>query len=210
MGTVSVAGDDSTMLRKGFLRFQRAAENGGGPALLIVTLVALAIIVSGITLLAIMKTAWALAFALACLVASVALVAGGIDALFSDVEEATAGPRKPGCGQIPIPEWPPPRDHRDMPQIAIRCHLCAPVAADEVEQWLAEELERLRDDSPRAVLRLLRLTQPAPTGAVEIGWLIELEATSGAAKFDGEALAPVVRDLRLLGLQPTVLQEQQP
>ena len=56
-----------------------------------------------------------------------------------------------------------------MPQIAIRCHRCAPVAADEVEQWLADEVERLRDDAPLAVLRLLRLTQRAPTKKVEIG-----------------------------------------
>jgi hypothetical protein len=97
-----------------------------------------------------------------------------------------------------------------MPQIAIRCHRCAPLAADQVEQWLADELERLRDDAPTAVLRLLRLKQQAPTGEVEIGWLIELDAASGAPKFDGETLAPVVRDLRLLGLQPTVLQEKQP
>ena len=57
---------------------------------------------------------------------------------------------------------------------------------------------------------MLRLKQQAPTGEVEIGWLIELDAASGAPKFDGETLAPVVRDLRLLGLQPTVLQEKQP
>jgi hypothetical protein len=92
-----------------------------------------------------------------------------------------------------------------MPQIAIRCHRCAPVAADEIEQWLVDEVERLRDDAPRAILRLLRLTQHAPAGEVEIGWLIELEAGSGERQFDGDVLAPVVRDLRLLGLQPTVL-----
>ena len=194
-----------------------------------VTLVALSIIVSAIALLGMMKSAWALAFALSCLIASVALVAGGIDALFSDVEEPAAkraaAPHSEtvvplvgrvrllgalGCAQIPIPDRPPARDYRDMPQIAIRCHRCAPLAADQVEQWLADELERLRDDAPTAVLRLLRLKQQAPTGEVEIGWLIELDAASGAPKFDGETLAPVVRDLRLLGLQPTVLQEKQP
>ena len=91
-----------------------------------------------------------------------------------------------------------------MSQIAIRCHRCAPVAADEVEQWLADELERLRSEAPTAVLRLLRLTQHAPTGEVEIGWLIELEPANGEPQFDSAILAPVVRDLRLLGLQPTL------
>jgi hypothetical protein len=85
------------MLRKGFLRFHRAAEAAGYPALLVVTVVALAIIVSAIALLAIMESAWALGLALTSLTASIALVAGGIDAMFSDVEEpaaerASAGP----------------------------------------------------------------------------------------------------------------------
>jgi hypothetical protein len=75
------------MLRKGFLRFHRAAEAAGYPALLVVTVVALAIIVSAIALLAIMKAAWALALALISLVAAIALMAGAIDAMFSDVEE---------------------------------------------------------------------------------------------------------------------------
>ena len=92
-----------------------------------------------------------------------------------------------------------------MSQIAIRCHRGTPVAADEVERWLADELERLRGAAPTAILRLLRLTQHAPTEDVDIGWLIELEAGSGERQFDSEALAPVIRDLRLLGLQPTVL-----
>ncbi len=91
-----------------------------------------------------------------------------------------------------------------MSQIAIRCHRCAPVDAGEVEEWLADELERLRGAAPKAILRMLRLTQHTPTGEVEIGWLIELEAGSGEPEFDSEILAPVVRDLRLLGLQPTL------
>ena len=93
-----------------------------------------------------------------------------------------------------------------MQQIAIRCHPLAPVAVDEVEQWLGDELERLRGEAPTAILRLLRLTQHAPTEEVEVGWLIELEPANGEPQFDSEIVAPVVRDLRLLGLQPTVLE----
>ena len=75
------------MLRKGFLRFHQAAEAAGYPALLVVTIVALGTIVSGILLVGIMKSVWALAFALTCLAASIALVAAAMEAMFSDVEE---------------------------------------------------------------------------------------------------------------------------
>jgi hypothetical protein len=92
-----------------------------------------------------------------------------------------------------------------MPQIAIRCHPCAPIATEELEQWLEEELERLRASAPRAILRLLRLSQRVPTGEAGIGWLVELDAPNGARPLSEDGLAEVLRDMRLLGLQPTVL-----
>jgi hypothetical protein len=92
-----------------------------------------------------------------------------------------------------------------MSPLAIRCHRCAPVDVGEVEQWLADELERLRTSAPHAVLRLLRLSQPAPAGDIDIGWLIELEPANGDPPLDEDILTQVVRDLRLLGLQPTVM-----
>jgi hypothetical protein len=92
-----------------------------------------------------------------------------------------------------------------MPQLAIRCHRCAPVEAEEVEQWLEDEVERLRASAPHAVLRLLRLSQQAPAGEIDIGWLIELEPANGDPPPDEAVLARVIRDLRLLGLEPTVL-----
>jgi hypothetical protein len=87
----------------------------------------------------------------------------------------------------------------------IRCHPCAPVAAEELEAWLEAELERLRASAPQALLRLLRLSQQVPTGEAGIGWLIELDAASGERPLEGDDLAAVLRDMRLLGLQPTVL-----
>ena len=92
-----------------------------------------------------------------------------------------------------------------MSRIAIRCHPCAPVATEELEQWLGQEVERLRAGAPQAVLRLARLVQRAQTGDLEIGWLIELDAANDEPPLADRALAAVVRDLRLLGLQPTVL-----
>ena len=91
-----------------------------------------------------------------------------------------------------------------MPQLAIRCHPCAPVANEEVEQWLTDEVERLRATAPRAVLRLVRISHRPPSGDAEVGWMIEFDAAIGAP-LDEDGLAAVLRDMRLLGLQPTVL-----
>ena len=91
-----------------------------------------------------------------------------------------------------------------MSQLVIRCHPCAPVSIDEVDDWLHEEVERLRDDAPHAALRLLHLRQALPTGNADVGWLIELDAAGGAPPLDEEGLAQILRDLRLLGLQPTL------
>jgi hypothetical protein len=90
-------------------------------------------------------------------------------------------------------------------QVAIRCHPCAPVATDEVEHWLWSELDRLRSQAPEAILRILRLTQPAPTGRLDVGWLVEVEVAEGDALGEEHGLDEVLRDMRLLGLQPTVL-----
>lgn len=92
-----------------------------------------------------------------------------------------------------------------MSKLSIRCHPCAPVATDELELWLGREVERLRVSAPDVVLRLVRLVQRAPTDDVRIGWLIELDAPNAESPLDDETLSTVVRDLRLLGLQPTVL-----
>jgi hypothetical protein len=89
-------------------------------------------------------------------------------------------------------------------QLAIRCHPCTPVTTTEVDDWLRAEVERLRDETPHTALRLLRLSQAFPTGDAEVGWLIELDAAGGAPPLDEDGLAQILRDLRLLGLQPTL------
>lgn len=89
-------------------------------------------------------------------------------------------------------------------QVAIRCHPYAPVEADELESWLAREIEQVRATAPDATVRLMRLTQTRPTGASLVGWLVELESVPG----DGVAefhLENVLADMRLLGLQPSLL-----
>jgi hypothetical protein len=91
-----------------------------------------------------------------------------------------------------------------MTQIAIRCHPYAPIDTEDVQRWLTDELSRLRDGSPNSAIRLLRLSQPGPENEIEVGWQIELNGNGESPVEDG-ALREVLRDLRLLGLQPAVL-----
>jgi hypothetical protein len=90
-------------------------------------------------------------------------------------------------------------------QFAIRCLPRVPVAAEDLEQWLEQELEELRQRVPEGTIRLSRLTQELPTIDVGIGWLIELELPANQPLLGWDRLAAVLRDLRLLGLQPTLL-----
>jgi hypothetical protein len=93
-----------------------------------------------------------------------------------------------------------------MRQFAIRCHPYTPVSPDEIDSWLRAEVEHLRERAPHAALRLLRLSQELPTGDADVGWLIELDPAGGEPPFDDDELARILRDLRLLGLHPTLLQ----
>lgn len=93
-----------------------------------------------------------------------------------------------------------------MSQIAVRCHPFAPVAPEELQRWLTTEIDRLRDDAPEAAIRLLRLSQPGPEGEIEVGWQIEIGVAPPVSPLDDRSLGELLRDLRLLGLQPSVLQ----
>jgi hypothetical protein len=90
-------------------------------------------------------------------------------------------------------------------QFAIRCLPRVPVASEDLERWLEQELEELRDDIPRGTIRLSRLTEPLPTTDVGIGWLIEFDLPEDQHLFGSRRLESVLRDLRLLGFQPTLL-----
>ena len=92
-----------------------------------------------------------------------------------------------------------------MAQFAIRCLPRVPVSGEELERWLERELEELRRDVPHGTIRLSRLTEPLPTTDVGIGWLIEFDLPEHQSQLDRGRLASVLRDLRLLGFQPTLL-----
>ena len=73
------------------------------------------------------------------------------------------------------------------------------------EHWLEQQVDHLRAEAPQATVRLSRLTQGAPGADLEIGWLIELELAEDEPLLAGHRLADALRDMRLLGLQPTLL-----
>ena len=92
-----------------------------------------------------------------------------------------------------------------MVQLAIRCHPRVPVSADELERWLEQQVNELRAEAPHATVRLSRLTQGRPGAELDVGWLVELELAEGEPLLAGHRLADALRDMRLLGLQPTLL-----
>ena len=109
------------------------------------------------------------------------------------------------CRSTPIAVGPGDVDDGRMVQLAIRCQARVPVSADELERWLERQVHDLRVEAPRATVRLSRLTQRGPSADLEIGWLVELELAAGEPLLAGHVLADALRDMRLLGLQPTLM-----
>lgn len=77
-----------------FLDFHRTAEAAGYPALLIVSMVCLGLVVGPVALLGLTGSDWMLAVALLSLIAAVTILAGAIDAAFSDYAQGTTSPRR--------------------------------------------------------------------------------------------------------------------
>jgi hypothetical protein len=92
-----------------------------------------------------------------------------------------------------------------MVQLAIRCQSVIPVSAEEVEQWLEQQIHDLRTAAPVSIIRLSRLAQGPLGSGCYIGWLVELELAEDEPLLGGGRLADALRDMRLLGLQPTLL-----
>jgi hypothetical protein len=92
-----------------------------------------------------------------------------------------------------------------MVQLTVRCHPRVPVSALELEGWLEREVSELRAEAPQGIVRLSRLTQGRTRSGVDVGWLIELELDEAEPLLAGDRLADALRDMRLLGLQATLL-----
>jgi hypothetical protein len=92
-----------------------------------------------------------------------------------------------------------------MVQLAIRCHPVIPVPANELEAWLEDQMNDLRAAAPLGIIRLSRLAQGRPSSECYVGWLVELELPEEDPLLAGDRLVHTLRDMRLLGLQPTLL-----
>jgi hypothetical protein len=97
-----------------------------------------------------------------------------------------------------------------MVQLAIRCHPCAPVSLDELDRWLERHIGELRAAAPHATVRLSKLTPDGPSADPDVGWLVEVEVADGEPLLGDERLANSLRDMRLLGLEPTLLAAHKP
>ena len=114
-----------------------------------------------------------------------------------------------GCTLPPIAVGRVAADTCLMIQLAIRCHPRVPVSAEELERWLEQQVDRLRADAPRGTVRLSRLTQELPSIDIDIGWLLELELPEREPLLARDRLTDALRDMRLLGLEPTLLAPQE-
>ena len=92
-----------------------------------------------------------------------------------------------------------------MTEIAIRCHPSVPVAPQEIADWLEQQISDLRALVPDATIRLSRLTQTLPSRDVDVGWLVELELSDHDAETVHDRLVEAIRDMGLLGFDPTLL-----
>ncbi len=92
-----------------------------------------------------------------------------------------------------------------MSRLAIRCDPVTAVAAEEGEGWLEQEVERLRLGTPRGSFRLHRVSGMDSTAEAGRGWLIELDAACDRDPARRDRLNASLRDMRLLGLRPTLL-----
>lgn len=96
-----------------------------------------------------------------------------------------------------------------MSCLLVRARSCTPASTVELTDWLEGKVAQLREETPGALVRLTRLVQDLPAARVDDGWLIEVQ-TEGEGPGEGAdpltaALEEVLCDMRILGLDPTLL-----
>jgi hypothetical protein len=96
----------------GFLRFHRAAEAAGYPAMLLVSMVSLTTVVVPVVLLALLQAAWTFVVAVLGLIAACAILAGAIWAALSDRDDDDTG--RASEQSSPALEAPVPLQRRDQ------------------------------------------------------------------------------------------------
>ena len=101
-----------------------------------------------------------------------------------------------------------------MRWLVIRCRSCTPAPASELTEWLEGKVAELREQSPQFLVRLARLSQDLTEATIDDGWLIEVEprgdASSNHAVPSPSVVEQLLRDMRILGLDPVVLAPTDP
>jgi hypothetical protein len=96
-----------------------------------------------------------------------------------------------------------------LSRLIVRCRSCTPASAVELTGWLKDRVAELQEGTPGLSVRLTRLARDLPGATVDDGWLVELELPgdppsepliSPMLSLDG-----ILRDMRVLGLDPTLL-----
>lgn len=92
-----------------------------------------------------------------------------------------------------------------MTEIFIRCQAEDHKAAMRFEQWLGQKRAASPSLMTDGTVRVSRLAPALVTVRSGAGWLIEFALKEEESLIDWQFLAAVITDLRLLGLEPTVL-----
>jgi len=83
---------EAAMRSDPFLDFHRTAEAAGYPAMLVVSMIALAVVVAPVMLLALTRGVWALVLAVLSIFAALGLLAGAFEAAVADADDRTPRP----------------------------------------------------------------------------------------------------------------------
>lgn len=96
-----------------------------------------------------------------------------------------------------------------MSCLVVHCRSCTPASNVELTDWLEEKVTELRQGTPRLLVRLTRLVQDLPEATVDDRWLIEAELQGerpqGPFTSLMASLTEILREMRILGLDPTLL-----
>jgi hypothetical protein len=96
-----------------------------------------------------------------------------------------------------------------MSCLVIRCRSSTPASTVELTDWLETKVGELRTGTPGMLVRLSRLAQDLPEATLDDGWLIDVEPPGGQTEeaFASlmASLTEILCDMRILGLDPTLL-----
>jgi len=90
-------------------------------------------------------------------------------------------------------------------RVLLFCSRPASLAPDEAETWLHGAVEKLSAAAPAQALTVAALHEGDADGAVEWDWLVEVDLPDHDGQDARRGLSELLLDLRLLGMQPSVV-----